>query len=771
MNIHLSNFRCHRSQTFTFSSGLNLIEGKSGQGKTTILDAISWCLLGKQRNVLTRGEKKCSATLNIDGYSITRTKLPSRVTLSIPTGETLEDDVAQQYIYRIIGGEHFELTSYMLQKATSQFFTLPALEKRRFIESLSKQNNDLENTKDRIQNRLKELKSRLLTTQTQLDCLLRDKPLPPSAVDLLGLELTRESEGLIHLTKGVRAHYESLLSDSKSRLNERLEKLTRYNVAERQRAELESNLAVYRENLFSVRDKLQKLNLLELDSLEKKLSLGLQYSDYQKKKSELLTAKRNYEDLVRQEDLTIQARLQELQAELKEVKEVSSNQLDSKLKEYEESTRYNQLLARLPKEVNVDECSARVSSLKECISLSHQRKRVIGCPHCSKGLIVKGDTIDRASAGPLSPEELERVKKAVEELPLEEKRLLLLSKQKALREQILGELDGLVVREGAEKEYKTLKEQYELYLRVKQKNEWVQSEIEKLKSASAKDKYVSLRKQYEKELELYKALPKGELVEDLEELKTRVADLREKKNTRDYLQSESEKLEKMIIDIESSVSKLPIEEPVVVCGTDVEELEKKISGVRESEGKLLEVREFGVKRKEYKRWERRVVQLRGILEMLTNESVSLEIFLRKINEAETKCLEDTIRVLNDKTRVYLQKFFPDEVISLELATEKENKKGAVKTEIAVRLMYKSEDCDLTSLSGGEYDRCSLAFLLAVNEVCGSRMLILDESIGSLDMTNAENVLEVLKETIGEDKVVILVQHQATCGSYDHVVRV
>jgi ABC-type transport system involved in cytochrome bd biosynthesis fused ATPase/permease subunit len=77
---------------------------------------------------------------------------------------------------------------------------------------------------------------------------------------------------------------------------------------------------------------------------------------------------------------------------------------------------------------------------------------------------------------------------------------------------------------------------------------------------------------------------------------------------------------------------------------------------------------------------------------------------------------------------------------------------------------------LSSLSGGEYDRCALAFLLAVNEVCSSPLLILDESIGSLDMTNAENVLEVLKETI-QEKVVILVQHQATCGSYDHVVRV
>jgi chromosome segregation ATPase len=691
--------------------------------------------------------------------------------LSLPTGEMLEDDVAQQYIYRLIGGEHFELTSYMLQKGTTQFFTLPALEKRRFIESLSKQNNDLENTKDRVQNRLKELKSRLLTTQTQLDCVLRDRPITPEQVDLLGLELYRESTGLLQLNKGVREYYETLLMGSKAKLSERLEKLSRYNELERQRAELVSNLGVYRENLSSVQDKIQKLNLSELDSLEKKLSLGLQHAEHQKKKSELLTAKKNYEDLVKQEETLISQKLSQLQSEVIEVLEVKVDDVEKKKKEYDDFLRHKQLTSRLPAEVNVEECATRVAAMKDCITLSQQRKRVIGCPHCTKGLIIKGDTIDRASAGPLSPEELQRVKKAVEELPVEEKRLQQLAKQKALREQILSELESIVVREGIEQEYSMLKERYESYVRQKQKNEWVQEEMEKVKSVSAKDKYLSLRKQYEKELEIFKSLPKGEVVEELEELKSRVSELREKKNTRDYLQTEVERLGKMILSSEEAIQHLPVCEALVVSGEEVEELEKKISGIKESETKLLSVKEYGGKRAEYKRWEKRVTQLKGILEMLTQESVSLEIFLRKINEAETKCLEDTIRVVNDKTRVYLQKFFPDEVISLELATEKENKKGNVKTEIAVRLTYKSEECDLSSLSGGEYDRCSLAFLLAVNEVCGSKMLILDESIGSLDMANAENVLEVLKETMGEDKVVILVQHQATCGSYDHVVRV
>ena len=120
LEVILSNFRCHRKQSFRFSPGLNLIDGTSGNGKSTILEAIHYCLIGKTRNVCTRGEKKCSVTLMWNGLTIQRTKLPSRLTVQ-PLG--LEDDAAQAYIYQLIGGEDFELTSYMLQKGTSQFFT------------------------------------------------------------------------------------------------------------------------------------------------------------------------------------------------------------------------------------------------------------------------------------------------------------------------------------------------------------------------------------------------------------------------------------------------------------------------------------------------------------------------------------------------------------------------------------------------------------------------------------------------------------------------
>ena len=47
MKLILKNFRCYESQVFDFhDKGLILISGQSGLGKSTILNAIQFCLFG-----------------------------------------------------------------------------------------------------------------------------------------------------------------------------------------------------------------------------------------------------------------------------------------------------------------------------------------------------------------------------------------------------------------------------------------------------------------------------------------------------------------------------------------------------------------------------------------------------------------------------------------------------------------------------------------------------------------------------------------------------
>ena len=73
--VHIKNFQSHSNSVIEFENGMNAIIGESGQGKTSILRAIKWCLYNepKGKEFIRTGEKDCTVTIEFsDGSSITR---------------------------------------------------------------------------------------------------------------------------------------------------------------------------------------------------------------------------------------------------------------------------------------------------------------------------------------------------------------------------------------------------------------------------------------------------------------------------------------------------------------------------------------------------------------------------------------------------------------------------------------------------------------------------------------------------------------------------
>ena len=140
-----------------------------------------------------------------------------------------------------------------------------------------------------------------------------------------------------------------------------------------------------------------------------------------------------------------------------------------------------------------------------------------------------------------------------------------------------------------------------------------------------------------------------------------------------------------------------------------------------------------------------------------------------VKNAEQKCISEFIDSLNQHASMYIEEFFPDEDIKIELKTTQETKStGKEKIALNFDLSYRQINGDLSYLSGGERDRVNLAFTLAFSEIINNRVLLLDECISSLDAETTNIVLESLKEKY-KGKLVILVSHQANQGFFDRVI--
>lgn len=98
--LELTNFKCFRQKTITFSPDVTTISGRNGVGKTTIADAILWCLFGKN----TQGQSDFDLkTHDSDGNPIPNLDHSVELTLSVvsdasPSEITLKRTLKETWI-------------------------------------------------------------------------------------------------------------------------------------------------------------------------------------------------------------------------------------------------------------------------------------------------------------------------------------------------------------------------------------------------------------------------------------------------------------------------------------------------------------------------------------------------------------------------------------------------------------------------------------------------------------------------------------------------
>lgn len=82
-DVSMQNFQCHDEQVFEFSEDYNEFRGFNGVGKTTVLNAIVWCLIGEDY----AGSKKPMVNTIVDGET-TNNKTVVTTTIGLENEET-----------------------------------------------------------------------------------------------------------------------------------------------------------------------------------------------------------------------------------------------------------------------------------------------------------------------------------------------------------------------------------------------------------------------------------------------------------------------------------------------------------------------------------------------------------------------------------------------------------------------------------------------------------------------------------------------------------
>lgn len=796
MEIQINNFKCYPKATFTFpNSGITLLKGQSGKGKSTILEAMTWCLYGTIRKVdPNTGSKrrKTNVTIKTTVYEkkceIYRQKRPNLLKFKVGALEQV-DDVAQAQICEIFGSEvMWRLCCYLEQELTNPLFRVSSSDKMSLLNKVAFADSDPTVYIRRIEELLKEesVRFEVLKQTFQKECddfkaFVDSQEIKPEdgkteeEMNNLFREKKEAEEGLFEQREKQRQHHHSsaTLELLDKRIDEIKSRLTKIGDTSQTQDEIDSIKRVI-SSLQEYRTQRSELNNLgeELDVLDEKLescedveiatpqtlyevqNLQSQYSLYHSK-AESIGIDYTHEAITHHKEF--------LRCVFK---------IQPALKLHRQITELHQSIKALPT-AEVDETSIKVQ--EERIYELRRGSNVLRCPSCSQNLLYKGACLVECDDTPSTKEELDEailaLKEMKEKYEIHSQRKTLIDQFEKLKTMFTEEIGSISDEERATlgeyskkylspEEIKDFQHQHSLIHSIEVVERPV-TDVEELRRGVEKGKLLESR---DKLKERYEALEKRvlKLEEGCEgQDPENVGELEERLQNLVYLLKSESELSEALVGCET----LKTEHLVKLNpGIDahITETEKKLESLRDILEKARVTNEAVRRQSSLK--EHRLAVVDG-----SKKVYNLERLKGIAIEVECKVLQQTVDSINSTINVLAESIFEDPIrVELKLYKKVKSKK-IVKPNINIEIHSKGGIYDSPNeMSGGEKNRLSLLLTLALNRLSGAPVMMLDEVFRSLDEATKEHCLRAVRSaTIGKN--VICVDHDGVEGYYEHVI--
>ena len=805
MRLQLKNFKCWKDVTFDFGdSGLVLLTGISGAGKTSLLTAVYYALFGVGNKLVMFGENSCKVILEIDEMKVTRTKKPNHLILEYKN-KTYEDDPAQNIIYDKFG-KAFEITSYIQQDISASFILLGPMEKLDLLEKIAFQHSNIKEIKQRLKLLSKLRNDELIKIQTQLETATEmlnhlQKPTPVIFPLSKNSDVAIRNEHTQHKNCKIRINkYNQHLSN----LNSQLSDLRVLNTSKQLKSEEIQVLSL----------KIQKLT----DSLSSLLYEGdSQVKQYEKRlktlinKRKLLILQEQYKKDTEQYNVLFKEEQDRKDQAIKEIddilwKEHTRKDCEETIENLRQCltdiSRLNSLQQKI-KNYLIDEDKFNSSqkeleqinnSLSEIHILLEKLKEIYTCPKCqsklhisNRMLVVVDSNIPSSNSNETEMQEtVQKQKKRRDELIIiykndTQKKAtfdLIQSQIKEINEQY----ETIPEKKEIESDLDYMTKYYQKHLHLEQnkivlKASDLSETLQALKrSLKTQDKEIEqlLTETFTDKIETYTEDQLREIITQQKQIKNQISRVEQEKNETELSkQKHITYLDNLEQTYKTKYTKDLSESKLIKCLSGLEKKIKQEQEQMETHSKNLQMisdyEKYVQDLKEYNDWEKTHTTLFREEEIIRKKLSASLILKQKILKAESISITNVINSINTYAQTYLDLFFEENPISVKLLPFKESKKED-KPQVNLSIFYKNNETDLKSLSGGERQRVSLAFTLALGEMFNTSILLLDECTSNLDQELTSHIVQAIKENF-EGRLVVVVGHQLVEGGFDKVIKI